>query len=79
MVAEGVEDEETMERLIGYGCDQAQGYHFSRAVPSEQLLAWLEQSPYGCTRDATARPPVVSLVVGRPIAGAEPLSVDQRR
>jgi len=50
VVAEGVEDEETMEMLIGYGCDEAQGYFFSRPIPSEQLIDWLESSPYGLKR-----------------------------
>ena len=38
VVAEGVEDEATMDLLIEYGCDEAQGYHFSRPVPGEELL-----------------------------------------
>ena len=37
MVAEGVEDEATMDRLIEYGCDAAQGYFFSRPVPAAEL------------------------------------------
>jgi EAL domain-containing protein (putative c-di-GMP-specific phosphodiesterase class I) len=57
VVAEGVEDEKTMEFLIGYGCDQAEGYHFSRPVPDEALLRWLEQSPYGRKRDRDALRP----------------------
>ena len=30
VVAEGVEDEISLQRLIEYGCDCAQGYYFSR-------------------------------------------------
>jgi EAL domain-containing protein (putative c-di-GMP-specific phosphodiesterase class I) len=33
VVAEGVEDEETLELLVEYGCDEAQGYYFSRPMP----------------------------------------------
>jgi diguanylate cyclase len=47
VVAEGVEDETTMERLIEYGCDGAQGYFFSRPVPARELRAWLETSSFG--------------------------------
>ena len=32
VVAEGVEDEATMDLLIEYGCDAAQGYYFSRPL-----------------------------------------------
>jgi EAL domain-containing protein (putative c-di-GMP-specific phosphodiesterase class I) len=37
VVAEGVEDERTMNLLIEYGCDAAQGYHFSRPLAGGQL------------------------------------------
>jgi diguanylate cyclase (GGDEF)-like protein/PAS domain S-box-containing protein len=47
VVAEGVEDEQTLELLVGYGCDAAQGYLFSRPVPSADLVRWLECSVYG--------------------------------
>jgi diguanylate cyclase (GGDEF)-like protein/PAS domain S-box-containing protein len=36
VVAEGVESAEEAERLRELGCDHAQGYFFSRPVPSEQ-------------------------------------------
>lgn len=32
VVAEGVENKETMDALISFGCDEAQGYYFSRPV-----------------------------------------------
>ena len=56
-----------MNLLIEYGCDQAQGYHFSRPLPAEDLLAWLAQSPYGCDRELAGEPPVLSLVVKEPL------------
>jgi diguanylate cyclase (GGDEF)-like protein len=40
-IAEGVEDESTWHALQSLDCDAAQGYWFSRALPSEQLLAWI--------------------------------------
>jgi len=40
MVAEGVEDQHAYDTLIGYGCDQAQGYYISRPVPSPVFDAW---------------------------------------
>lgn len=41
VVAEGVEDKETLELLRQYGCDEAQGYYFSRPLPAAALKAWL--------------------------------------
>ena len=47
VVAEGVEDEQTWVRLKEQGCDSAQGFWMSRALPAEEFAAWLErwQSP----------------------------------
>jgi diguanylate cyclase (GGDEF)-like protein/PAS domain S-box-containing protein len=47
VVAEGVEDEIALGRLIEYGCDSAQGYHFSRPCPADEITVWLIESPYG--------------------------------
>jgi diguanylate cyclase (GGDEF)-like protein len=41
VVAEGVEDEGTLERLKDLGCDVAQGYYFSRPVPAGDFVDWL--------------------------------------
>jgi diguanylate cyclase (GGDEF)-like protein len=41
VVAEGVEDEETLDELRRLGCDEAQGYHLSRPVPAGELERWL--------------------------------------
>jgi len=47
VVAEGVEDQETLDRLIEFGCDLAQGYHISRPLPAADLTRWLRESPCG--------------------------------
>ncbi|CAN3982883.1 putative phosphodiesterase [Kitasatospora purpeofusca] len=41
VVAEGVEDDETWERLHGMGVDAVQGWLVSAALPAEQATAWL--------------------------------------
>ena len=41
VVAEGVEDEATLERLKALGCDMAQGYFLSRPLPADQVVACL--------------------------------------
>ncbi len=43
MVAEGVEDQATLDHLAAMGCDLAQGFHLSRPIPAEQFTAWAEQ------------------------------------
>jgi EAL domain-containing protein (putative c-di-GMP-specific phosphodiesterase class I) len=40
-VAEGVETEEQAARLHELGCDEAQGYLFTRPVPAEQIAKLL--------------------------------------
>ncbi|MEJ7891486.1 MAG: EAL domain-containing protein [Solirubrobacteraceae bacterium] len=67
VVAEGVEDETTMDRLIEYGCDEAQGYFFSRPLPGDEIEHWLETSPFGL-RGRMDDPPVVDLpALGSPV------------
>ena len=41
VVAEGVEDEKTWELLAELGCDRVQGWALSKALPPEELEAWL--------------------------------------
>jgi EAL domain-containing protein (putative c-di-GMP-specific phosphodiesterase class I) len=41
VVAEGVSDADTLDRLGELGCDVAQGWLISRAVPADELAAWL--------------------------------------
>ncbi|MGY3265663.1 MULTISPECIES: bifunctional diguanylate cyclase/phosphodiesterase [unclassified Lysobacter] len=38
VVAEGIEDAETLEVLRALGCDRAQGYHIGRSTPASYLL-----------------------------------------
>jgi EAL domain-containing protein (putative c-di-GMP-specific phosphodiesterase class I) len=43
-IAEGVEDQPTLDRLRELGCDHAQGYFMGRPMPLLQLGEWLETS-----------------------------------
>jgi diguanylate cyclase (GGDEF)-like protein/PAS domain S-box-containing protein len=47
VTAEGVEDDVTMDALAEYGCDSAQGYFFTPALPAHELTTWLADSPFG--------------------------------
>ena len=44
VVAEGVEDQQTMDELAGLGCNVAQGFHLSRPLPPQDFAAWLASS-----------------------------------
>ncbi len=43
VIAEGVENAETLALLAGMGCEQAQGYHLSRPLPLHKLIDWLRE------------------------------------
>jgi EAL domain-containing protein (putative c-di-GMP-specific phosphodiesterase class I) len=40
VIAEGVEDEDTFDRLATLGCDMAQGYCIGRPMPADQFQTW---------------------------------------
>jgi EAL domain-containing protein (putative c-di-GMP-specific phosphodiesterase class I) len=42
-VAEGVETEDTWQRLRALGCDSAQGFLIARPMPAEQATLWLHE------------------------------------
>ena len=46
VVAEGVESQAICDRLLDLGCDAMQGYHISRALPTNELISWLGESPW---------------------------------
>ena len=41
--AEGIETQQQLDMLTERGCDRAQGYFFSRAVPADELIALVEK------------------------------------
>jgi len=43
VVAEGVEDKETLEKLMILKVDKIQGYYFSKPIPSHDFLIWMEK------------------------------------
>ena len=43
VVAEGVEDKQTIDVLMQLGCGQAQGYYIAKPMPLEEFKSWLAQ------------------------------------
>ena len=43
VVAEGVENEATLDALRELNCDAAQGYFIAKPMPAEEFEAWLVQ------------------------------------
>lgn len=43
VVGEGIERRETYDALVGLGCDVAQGWWLSRALPAADLSAWMDR------------------------------------
>ncbi len=46
VVAEGVENRETLDKLAAFGCDLAQGYYISYPIPANNFLDWLDKSTW---------------------------------
>ncbi|MEV6109044.1 bifunctional diguanylate cyclase/phosphodiesterase [Streptomyces sp. NPDC051940] len=56
VVAEGVEDDETWERLRDMRCDAVQGWLVAAAMPPEETTAWLRAREAGAVRVTPALP-----------------------
>ncbi len=46
IVAEGVEDEKTLNILSKMGCDYAQGYYMAKPMPCDDLIKWMQDSKW---------------------------------
>jgi len=57
VVAEGVEDEDTLELICSLGCDLVQGYHFSKPLPVDEFLAYALR-PGGTDDAGEISPPI---------------------
>jgi len=57
VIAEGVENVETLALLKGMGCEQAQGYHLSRPLPLDRLIDWLRSSEGSLPQNSSIEPP----------------------
>lgn len=46
VIAEGVENQDTLQKLSALGCDYAQGYFIAKPMPSSEIQQWLENYKY---------------------------------
>ena len=44
VVAEGIENQQTLDMLIGMGCDYGQGFYIGRPMPMADMPSWVEGS-----------------------------------
>lgn len=62
-VAEGVETPAQLDLLQRLGCPQAQGWHWSKALPADELQDWLAAVPPGASIPPPRTTAPISLVV----------------
>ena len=43
VLAEGVETADIGNRLLEMGCQGAQGYHYARPMPADEVIPWMER------------------------------------
>jgi diguanylate cyclase len=56
LVVEGIEDEETRQCLDDLGCDLAQGFYFSRPMPANEVVNWIEGWTSTCAVQSQLEP-----------------------
>ncbi|MEO3976668.1 bifunctional diguanylate cyclase/phosphodiesterase [Streptomyces sp. CAU 1734] len=73
VVAEGVEDDETWERLRDLGCDAVQGWLVAAAMPPQEATAWLRaRGERGWHRQPRATAPAPSPAAAEPNPQPQP-------
>ena len=82
MVAEGVETAQDLAALADYGCDIAQGYHFSRPLPADAFDTFCAEhsllpppTTIGPSPDGTTRHPGIPELAAEPT----PIATTRRR
>lgn len=61
VLAEGVERREEVETLLSLGCHVFQGFYFSKPLPPDDLLSWMEASRWASSRWSPSPQPARNL------------------
>ncbi|MFT5871199.1 MAG: diguanylate cyclase (GGDEF)-like protein [Clostridium sp.] len=43
VIAEGIEEKEQLEFLLKNGCDEVQGYYYSKPIPEDEIIAYIRE------------------------------------
>ena len=70
VIAEGVEDADTLRFLVENECDEVQGYYFSRPLPPEELVAFAAAHDADALRDTFADWTRTPLLTATALSGA---------
>ncbi len=54
-VAEGVETWDELSIVLEKGCDEVQGFYYSRPLPADELMVWIQDYQKGLSEDSPAR------------------------
>ena len=49
-IAEGIETQEQADAVKAMGCDEVQGFVFSKPLPAQELQQMLQQQPFSLSR-----------------------------
>ncbi len=78
VTAEGVETQEAKDMLVGFECDEAQGYYYSYPIPAHEIAQLFRKPPLGPTDCSLAAASFSTITNGRNETTRDPQAALQR-
>ena len=79
VTAEGVETQEAKDMLVGFKCDEAQGYYYSHPIPAREIIRLLKESRPRVTEHGLGSASLLSVTNNNGTGtGLSPQAVGQR-
>ena len=79
VTAEGVETQEAKDMLVGFKCDEAQGYYYSHPIPAREIIRLLKESRPRVTEHGLGSTSLLSVTNNNGTGtGLSPQAVGQR-